>query len=81
VWPLLSNAWHTWSAQPDLRVSRNSRASSASNMREHNEELTLLETTPGSSAAVQDDKDGQREHHTARRADQNHRPIGHDGPL
>jgi hypothetical protein len=50
-------------------------------MREHNEELTLLETTPGSSAAVQDDKDGQREHHTARRADQNHRPIGHDGPL
>jgi hypothetical protein len=39
-------------------ITSKSRASSASNMREHNEELTLRETGDPSSAAAQKDKHG-----------------------
>jgi hypothetical protein len=65
-----------------MREDAECRASSASNMQEHNEELTLQEATrAGLSVAAKTHEHGHDEHHAADRADQNHRPIGHDGPL
>ena len=42
----------------------------------------MQETTrAGVSVAAKTDEHGHDEHHAADRADQNHRPIGHDAPL